>query len=364
LRRRKKKVKQSKKTKMPMTQEMRLKVFNMLRRMTNEKLLEMYNKLPDPLPTNRKMMIQRLLDESVVTVHEHDEDLESLIKKHKIFARVISGMSKLGNGVNMPGLTTVITAMLDLPEGQCYTFKAPASENLGNFLRWVKEQYESDKSSDEFCDEGIQKIRDMGHVIPTEIFQAVLGEIFDTAVISLRNRGEENPVLRNTEMNFNMAVMAISEYHLEEINDEMMNSIEAIPPASGIRHHVSDMTQEDMVSEDDPINDSDDVVSDNPVEALIKNINEDKSDSVIICQGEAFENGFKSVIRTAINNSGRFKLLNVSKLDKKLWGTFRRHNKIKGHVEVYECMEPDNKVNRALKKRWDPIHFRGPIIIM
>lgn len=351
------------------SQETKLQAFNKLRRMPNDALCEIYNKIPGALPTSRKMMIKAILEKSeinIVQVNPDEQDMsDEVMKKLQNFRLLVKMFSQIGHGVNLPLIKQAMGKIYEIHTDEVFVFKKGACHLMRDFMDWVEKNQEDGKEMIEFYKEGLEKIRDMVFLMRNEVFSACIGDVYDTAIIGLKNRNQVNQSFQDSDLDFSHLVITLGNAVHRKVTEEEKQSIfssvddEYVPVNT-----VVDMTQMDEISEDDPSNQDDNVVTDNPLEGLVKNIDEDKSGSVILCQGEAFKNPeFKGKIREFIKKTGRYKLFNVSKMEKKIWGTFRRHNEIKGHVEVYECIEPDNEENKSLKKR-DGSSFLGPVIIM
>ena len=352
-----------------MSDEMKLQAFNKLRRMPNDALCELYNKIPDALPTSRKMMIKAIMEKAeinVVPVNPEQDMSDEVIKNLCNFKLLIKLFNRIGDGVNIPAITEAIGKVYEIHSDEVFVFKKGSSSNIRNFMEWMNKNREDEKNMIDFYKEGLERIREMVFLMRKEVFSACIGEVFDTAIISLKNRGQVNESFENSDLSFSHLVAIVSNAEHRPICPAESESIFACLSDNDTPiNSVVDMTNMDQVAEDDPINESDDVVSDNPLEGLLQNIKNEKQGSVILCQGEAFKNPqFKGKIREAIKESGRYEVVNISTLSKKEWQTFRRHNEIKGHVEMYECVEPDNEENTTHLTRKDGCEFRGPLIIM
>jgi len=354
---------------MSTSQEMKLQAFNKLRRMPNDALCEIYNKIPGAMPTSRKRMIQAILENSeinIVQVNPDEQDMsDEVIKKLQNFRLLVKMFSQIGNGVNLLAIKVAMGKIYEIYTDEVFVFKEGACHRIRDFMDWVKKNQEDGKDMIEFYKEGLEKIREMVFLMRNEVWQACIGDVYDTAIIGLKNRNQVNQSFQDSDLDYAHLTVTLGNAVHRPITEEEKQSIftslddEFVPVNS-----VVDMTNMDEISEDDPSNQDDNVVADNPLEGLVKNIDEDKSGSVIICEGEAFKNPeFKNKIREVIKASGRYKVFNVSKMEKKIWQTFRRNNNIKGHVEIYECIEPDNEENKSLKKKDGP-YFLGPVIIM
>ena len=349
--------------------EMRLQAFNKLRRMPNDALCEIYNKIPGALPTSRKRMIKAILEKSevnIVAVNPGEEEMsDEVMKKLQNFRLLVKMFGQIGNGVNLPLIKQAMGKIYEIHTDEVFVFKKGACHLMRDFMEWVNKNREDGKDMIEFYKEGLEKIRDMAFLMRNEVFSACIGDVYDTAIIGLKNRNQVNESFQAADLDFTHLTVTLGNAVHRQVTEEERKSIFITPDDVDMPvNTVVDMTHMDQVSEDDPSNESDDVVSDSPLDALLITIKNEKEGSVVLCEGHAFKNpAFKKTIRDAIKESGRFQLFNVSKMDKKIWGTFRRHNGIKGHVEVYECVEPDNEENQELKKK-DGSPFRGPIIIM
>lgn len=351
------------------SQETKLQAFNKLRRMPNDALCEIYNKIPGALPTSRKMMIKAILENAeinIVPVNPGEEEMsDEVMKKLQHFRLLVKMFSKIGAGVNLPLIKQAMGKIYDIHTDEVFVFKKGACHHIRDFMDWVGKNQADGKDMIEFYKEGLEKIREMVFLMRNEVFSACIGDVYDTAIIGLENRNQVNQSFRDADLDFTHLTVTLGNAVHKQVTEEEKQSIfaslndEDVPVNS-----VVDMTQMDEIPDDDPSNSDDNVVADNPLEALLKNIDEDKDASVILCQGEAFKNPeTRAKMREFIKKTDRYKLLNVSKLDKKIWGTFRRHNGIKGHVELYECIEPDNPENEAFKKK-DGSLLLGPVVIM
>jgi len=351
------------------SQEMKLQAFNKLRRMPNGALCEIYNKIPGALPTSRKMMIKAILEKSeinIVQVNPDEQDMsDEVMKKLQNFRLLVKMFDSLGNGVNLPAIKVAMGKIYEIHTDEVFVFKNGAASLFRDFMDWVKKNQEDGKDMIEFYKEGLERIREMAFLMRKEVWQACIGDVFDTAIIGLKNRGQENQSFQDSGLDYaHLTVTLGNAVHRKATEEEESSIFTSLDDEFVPVNTVVDMTQMDEISEEDSSNQDDNVVTDNPLEGLVKNIDEDKSGSVIICEGEAFKNPeFKNKIREVIKASGRYKVFNVSKMEKKIWQTFRRNCRIKGHVEIYECVEPDNEENKSLKKK-DGSYFLGPVIIM
>ena len=352
------------------SQEVNLQAFNRLRRMPNNALCEIYNKIPGALPTSRKMMIKAILEKSevnIVPVNPGEEEMsDEVMKKLQHFRLLITLFNRIGNGVNLPLIKLTMGEIYDIHTDEVFVMKKGSATLIRHFMEWVQKNRADGKDYIEFYKEGLEKVREMAFLMRKEVFSACIGDVFDTAIIGLQNRGQENQSFEDSDLDYAHLTVTLGNAVHRPITEEEKNSI--FPDLKDVDvpvNSVVDMSQMDQVAEDDPINESDNVVTDNPMESLLQNIKNEKAGSVILCQGEAFKNPeFKGKIREAIKESGRYKVVNISTLSKKEWQTFRRHNEIKGHVEMYECVEPDNEENTNHLTRKDGSGFRGPLIIM
>lgn len=350
-------------------QETKLQAFNKLRRMPNDALCEIYNKIPGALPTSRKMMIKAILENAeinIVQVNPGEEEMsDEVMKKLQHFRLLVKMFSQIGSGVNLPLIKETMGKIYDIHTDEVFVFKKGACNHIRDFMDWVKMNQEDGKDMIEFYKEGLEKIREMVFLMRKEVYSACIGDVYDTSIIGLKNRNQVNQSFQDADLNFSHLTVTLGNAVHRQITEEEKQSIFASLDDGDVPvNTVVDMTQMDEIPDDDPSNSDDNVVADNPLAALLKNIDEDKDGSVILCKGEGFKNPeSRAKMREFIKATERYKLLNVSKLDKKSWGTFRRHNGIKGHVELYECIETDNPENEAFKKK-DGSPLLGPVIIM
>lgn len=357
-----------------MTDEDKAKACYGLCKLPDDKLIHMYKTVrgSDYRPTSRKQMIRYLVDNvKIKTVAPTDTATKEeaiRMKKATEFKNVLEIFINFApSRYNITTASLVIAKLLDNENDKFrILFKVGFMENVEGLLEWANEKAKTLDTLD-FYEEGIEKIKELIHIVPNEYFHSMMEYIMLTTMFACKRRGEEIDRFSQADWNFGNIVsnLATNPYRNYSEGHEVYDAVYVMPNENDLSHcQVMNMSSDE--APDMSVNENDNVVTEENtdeamINAMLDNVANSVDKDVIVIPNVCVEG--KQKLREFIKNTQRYQPVMTTMLNQKKWRELRKSCGISGRYEVWECTETENFINPALERK-DGGLFRGPIILM
>ena len=357
-----------------MTDEDKAKACYGLCKLPDDKLIHMYKTVrgSDYRPTSRKQMIRYLVDNvKIKTVAPTDtatKEEANRMTKATQFKNVLEIFINFApSRYNITTASLVIAKLLDNENDKFrILFKVGFMENVEGLLEWANEKVKTSDYMD-FYEEGIEKIKELIHIVPNEYFHSMMEYIMLTTMFSCKRRGEEIDRFAQADWNFGNIVsnLATNPYRNYSEGHEVYDAVFVMPNENDLSHcQVVNMSSEELP--DMSVNENDNVVTEEDtdeamINAMLDNVANSVDKDVIVIPNVSVEG--KQKLREFIRDTQRYQPVMTTMLNQKMWRELRKSCGISGRYEVWECTETENFINPALERK-DGGLFRGPIILM